>query len=289
MSDLTIFLFAAIILILCLLLNWHQKRLEIWQKIGLTIGIIMGIITLFTLVLGLSLGLPLLIRIAIGVGTCVILSAVILSHYGHLCQPKREEKERTFEIEGLNRTPIETALTNYGENPQMFVGNIWTVRIHNDLSKSVSDCRAELHIFTDGRDRGDILPLRWRGHGELPTTTNSVGRLETREQFRNSLPFSYIGDLYVSGIDSVTIPADGRNEILFSFTLSESDSIFIISLTSKYMLEERDMPSITFLIANLNRIMFLIRFHCGQDTYEKTYRLDGGSWNEVSLVDVGEL
>lgn len=253
----------------------------------------MSAIGLLTFVLGPQFELPIPIRVGIAVVGVVILAVVISYHYGFIRRPRRwEKKERTIEIDGLNRTTINSIiLTSFGENPQRFVGNVWTIRVHNELSKSVSNCRAELRIFINGRDRGDSLPLRWRGHDELPTTCNYGGTIENREQYRDSLAFSYIGSLYISGTESVIIPQDGRNEVLFSFTFSESNSIFIISLTSSYMLGEQDMTLITIPFVDLNRIKFLIRFYNGQntDSYEKMFRLDARSWNEINLVEVGEL
>jgi hypothetical protein len=280
MPDITIFWFAAIILVLYILLKWHHRRLEIWGKIGLTIGIIMSAIGLLTFVLGPQFELPIPIRVAIVVAGAVILAVIILYHYGFIRRPRRwKKRERTIKIEGLNRTMINSIiLTSFGENPQRFVGNVWTIRVHNELLKSLSNCNSEIRVLIDGRDRGDYLPLRWRGHEELPTRSNYGGSINSREQYRDSLGFSYIGSLYSSGTESVTIPEDGRNEVFFLFTFSESNSIFIISLTSRQMLGEQDMTLITIPFVELDRITFLIRFYSDQntDSYEKMFRLDTG-------------
>jgi hypothetical protein len=188
-----------------------------------------------------------------------------------------------IEIKDLKPIRInEIRLTRGGIDPKLFDGIIWTIQIHNKnrklFSKHASNCRMEATLVRNGVDINTKLSLSWKPNS-LPTTCNFYSAVYGSDEYTHQLPRRYIGPLTGMGSPTPTILRGSTNELMFVFTFSESDDIYLISGPTA----ETEIISIPF--NELGHHQFLIRFYSSEyeDTQGKLLRLEATAWDNVKL------
>jgi hypothetical protein len=176
-------------------------------------------------------------------------------------------------------------LTRGDTDPRFFDGIVWTIQIHNKnrklLSKHASNCRMEATQIRNGVDVNTKISLSWKPDS-LPTTCNFSSAVYESDEYTQQLPPRYIGPLTGMGSPTPTILRGSTNELLFAFTFSESDILYLISgPTAQY-------ETISIPFNELNRYQFLIRFYSSEyeDTQGKLIQLEAPSWDNVKLKRV---
>jgi hypothetical protein len=188
-----------------------------------------------------------------------------------------------IEILGIRPNRVnEIILTRGGTDPKVFDGIVWSIQIHNKkrklLSKHASNCRMETTQIRNGVDTNNRLFLYWKPD-PLPTTCNFPSAVFGSDEYTQQLPSRYIGALTSRGMTTPTILRGSTNELMFAFTFSESDMLYLISSPTA----ESKIISIQF--DELNKYRFLLTFYSSEyeDTQGKLLRLEATTWDNVKL------
>lgn len=191
-----------------------------------------------------------------------------------------------IEIKELKPSRInKITLTRGDTDPKIFDGIVWTIQIHNKnrklLSKHASNCRMEATQIRNGVDINTKISLSWKPDS-LPTTCNFSSSVHGSDEYTQQLPPRYVGPLTGMGSPRPTILRGSTNELLFAFTFSESNRLYLISgPTASY-----EIISVSF--NELDQHQFLIRFYSDEyeDTQGKLIRLEAASWDDIQMKRV---
>jgi hypothetical protein len=129
------------------------------------------------------------------------------------------------------------------------------------------------------------IPLHWIGNNTLPRRCNYPGSLEAGEEYKDVLPFLYIGDLFQAGYRYTDLPKDTGNELLFLFTFEQGEYLYIISSLDGGIIED-SIPYLSLSFNNEYQIQIRFKSNEHSDSDGKMFRLNATSWENVTLTEL---